>query len=74
MINKHKQKKKKSFRYYGKSIKELNDLKKVRKFVKNKKRRMTKREIQHLQEIQISDDKSKKCISSLSENVESGEI
>ena len=40
MVNKHKQKKKKTFRNYGKSNKELNDLikKKFQKFVKNKKR------------------------------------
>ena len=43
MANKHKQKKKKPFKNYGKSNKELNALieKKVQKFVKNKKRRKT---------------------------------
>ena len=41
MVNKHNQKKKKSFRDYGKSNKELNALieKKFQNFVKNKKRR-----------------------------------
>ena len=76
MVNKHKQKKKKSFKNYGKSIKELNVLieKKFRKFVKNKKRRKTEKELQHFKEIQISDDESKKSISSFAESVDSEEI
>ena len=43
MVNKHKQKKKKKFRNYGRNNKELNALieKKFQKFVKNKKRRKT---------------------------------
>ena len=55
-------KKEKNFRNYGKSNKELNALveKKFQKFVKNKKRRKTEKELQHFQEMQISDDKSKK--------------
>ena len=58
MVNKHKQKKKKKFRNYGKSNKEVNALieKKFVKFVKNKKRRRTEKELQHFQEMQISDD------------------
>ena len=56
MVNKHKQKKKKHFKNYGKSNKELNALfeKKFHKFVKNKKRRKTEKELQHFQEMQIS--------------------
>ena len=43
MINKHRQKKKKDFKSYGKSNKELNDLieKKLEKLEKSKKRRKT---------------------------------
>ena len=41
MVNKHKQKKKKTFRTYGKSNRELNAQNK--KFIKNKKRRKTKK-------------------------------
>ena len=53
MVNNHKQKKKKKFRTYGKSIKELNSLieNKFQKFVKNKKRRNTEKELQHFQEM-----------------------
>ena len=76
MVNKHKLKKKKAFKNYGKSNKEINALieKKFQKFVKNKKRRKTEKEIQYFQEMQISDDKSKKSISSFTESVESGKI
>ena len=76
MVNKHKQKKKKPFKNYGKSNKELNALikKKFQKFVKNKKRRNLEKELQHFQEMQISDDESKKSISTFAESVESGEI
>ena len=64
--------KKKNFR----SNKELNALieKKIQKFVKNKKRRKTGKELQHFQEIHISDDKSNKNVSSLAESVEKGGI
>ena len=43
MVGLHKQKKKKNYRNYGKSNKELNALieKKIQKLVKNKKRRKT---------------------------------
>ena len=53
MINKYKQKKKKPFKKYGKSNKELNALieKKIQKFVKYKKRRKTEKELQHFQEM-----------------------
>ena len=53
MVNKHKQKKKKPFKNYGKSNKELNALieKKFQKFVKNKKRRKTEKELQHFLEM-----------------------
>ena len=76
MINKHKQKKKKPFKNYGMSNKELNALieRKFQKFVKNKKRLKTEIELQHFQEMQISDDESKKSIISLAESVEKGEI
>ena len=49
MVSKHKQKKKKTFKNYGKSTKELNALieKKFQKFVKNKKRRKTEKELQY---------------------------
>ena len=76
MVNKHKQKKKKSFRNYEKSNKELNALieKKFQKCVKNKKRRKTKKELQYFQEMQISDNESKKSVFSVVESVVSGEI
>ena len=76
MVDKHKQKKKKSFRNYGNNNKRLNALieKKFPKFVKNKKRRKIEKDIQHFQEMRISKDESKKSISSLAKSVESGEI
>ena len=76
MVNKYKQKKKKPIKNYRKSNKELNALieKKFQKFVKNKKRRKTEKELLHFQEMQKSDDKSKKSISSFAESVASGEI
>ena len=76
MVNKHKQRKKKTFKNYGKSNKELNALikKKFQEFVKNKKRRKTEKELLHFQEMQISDDERKKSISSFAESLESGEI
>ena len=57
MVKKLKQRKKKNFKNYGKSNKELNALieKKFHNFVKNKKRRKTEKELQHFQEMQISD-------------------
>ena len=69
-------KRKKPFKSYGKSNKELNAIieKKDQKCVKNKKRMKTEKEIQHFQEIQISDDESKKSLSIFAESVESGEI
>ena len=74
MINRHKQKKK--IKTYRKSNKELNAPieKKVLKCVKNKIRRKTEKELQHFQEMQISDDESKKSVFSIAESVESGEI
>ena len=76
IANKQKQKKKKNIRNHEKSNKELNALveKKSQKFVKNKKRRKTEKELQHFQEMQISDDKSKKSVSSFAESVKGGEI
>ena len=76
MVNKHKQKKNKNFRTYLKSNKELNALiqKKFQKFVKNKKRSKTYKELQHFQKMHITDNESKKSVSSLAESVENGEI
>ena len=66
IISIHKWKKKKYFRNYGKSNKELNALieKKFQKFVKNNKRMKTKKSFSTF----------KKCFSSLAESVDSGEI
>ena len=76
MVKKHKQRKKKPFKNYAKNNKELNALieEKLQKFVKNKKKRKTEKELQHFQEMQITDDESKKSISSFAEIVESGEF
>ena len=76
MVTKHKKKNKKSFNNYGTSNKELNALieKKFQKYVKNKKRRKTEKELQHFQKMQISDSGSKKSVSSFEESVEDGEI
>ena len=65
-----------NFLTYGKSNKELNALieKKFQKFVKNKKRKKTEIQLEHFQEIPISDDESKTNISSLVQSVESGQI
>ena len=63
--------KKRNYKSYGESNKETNALieKKFPKYVKSKKRRMKEKE-----ESQISDYKSKKIISSMTESIESGEI
>ena len=76
MVNKQKQKRKRVSWNYGKRKKELNALieKKFQKFVKNKKRRKTEKELQHFQEMQNSNDECKKNVSSLAESVESGQI
>ena len=76
MVKKHKQKKTKPFKSYGKSNKELNALieKKFQILVTNKKRRKTEKELQHFQEMQIVDDESKTNISYFAESVESREI
>ena len=44
------------------------------KFVTNMGRRKTKEELQYFKEMQISNDKSKKSVSSVAENVESETI
>ena len=69
-------KKKENFRNFGKNTKELNALieKKFQNFVTNKERRKIEKELQHIQEMQVSDDESKKTVSSLAESVKSGEI
>ena len=61
---------------FRKSNKELNALieKKIQKNLENKKRRNTVKEFQHFQEMQISDNETKRSVSSLAESVESGEI
>ena len=71
MVSNHKQKKRKPFKNYGKSNKELNALieRKFQNFVNNKKRWKTEKELQHFHEIQILDDESKKSISSFAESV-----
>ena len=76
MVNKNKQMKKKIFWNYEGNNKELNAIieKKIQKFVKNKKKRKTEKEVQHFQEMQISEDESRKSVSSFTESVESGEI
>ena len=76
MVKKHKQKKKKPFKSYGKSNKEVNALieKKSQIFVRNKKRRKIEKDLQHFQEMQNSDNESKMSISSFAESPESGGI
>ena len=76
MVCKHKQKKKKNFRNYGKSNKDINGLieEKFWEFVKNKKGMKTEKELQHFHEMKVLDDESKKNISSLAESVKSVEI
>ena len=53
MVSKHKQKKKKTIKNYGKSNNELNALIEMefQKFVKNKKTRKMEKELQHSQEM-----------------------
>ena len=60
------------FPSYAFRNKELNALieKKSQKIVKNKKRIKTEKKLQHFQEMQISDNESKKCVSRLAEDVE----
>ena len=67
MVVKHKQRKKKKFKSCGKSNS-------FQKFVQNKKKRKTEKELQHFQEMQISGNESKKGVSSFVESVERGEI
>ena len=76
MDSKPKQKKKKTLKNYGKGNKELNALieKKFQKFIKNKKRRKTEKDLQLFQEMYISNDESTKSVSSFEESVKSGEI
>ena len=64
MVNEHQQKKRKNAKSYRKSNKELNVLitKILQNFVKNKKRRKTEKELQHFQQMQLSDEESKKSI------------
>ena len=56
--------------------KKLNSLieKKFRKFVKNKKRRKPEKKVQHLQELKLLDDESKKSVSSVTKSVVIEEI
>ena len=46
---------------------------KLKKNVKNKKRRKTEKELQHFQDRLISDDEDTKNVSSMTESVEIGE-
>ena len=62
-----------NFKSYKKSNKGLNALieKKIQKFVKNKKRRKTEKELEQFQEMQHSDDESKNSVFRVAESVES---
>ena len=64
MTKKRNQKKMKNNNAYGKSNKKMIPLveKKFQKFVKNKKRRKTEKELQNFQELQIYNDEVKKCL------------
>ena len=64
------------FKTYRKNNKQLNPLidKKFQKLVTNKKRWKIEKEPQHFQEMQISDNKDEKSVSSLVESMERGEI
>ena len=63
MVNKHKQKKKKIFRAFRKINKKLNALiEKNQKFVKNKKRRETEKELHHFKEMQFPIMKVKRVV------------
>ena len=59
-----------SHKAYGQNKKELNALieKKFQIFVKNKKKRKTKKEIKHFQELQVSNDEEEKSISGVVES------
>ena len=61
---------------YRKNNKELNQLieNKLLKFVKNKKRKLTKKELKYFQEMQLSNDENIKSVSNVVISVESGEI
>ena len=76
MVSKHKQMKKKNFRNHGRNNKKLTAVikKKLKKSIKNKKRRKTEKEHLLFQDMKISDNERKKSVSSLAESVESGEI
>ena len=65
MVNEHKQKKGEEKQELMKEHNKLNAIigKKFQKFVKNKKRRKTEKELQHFQEIQISNNENKKSVS-----------
>ena len=60
--------KEETLKNYGKNNKELNAL------IEKKFQNSSEKELQHFQEMKISDDESKKSISSFAESVESGEI
>ena len=64
---------KKKKRWGKKKLNALNE-NKVQKFVKNKKRRKTDKELKHFKQLQISDyDEDKKSIFSVAESGVSGE-
>ena len=76
MTNKQRFKKKKNFKVYLWSKKELNAMiaKKFQKLVKNKKRRKIEKELQYFQEQKIFKNKDQKSVSSVTESVESEDI
>ena len=75
MVSKHKQRKK-IHKASGFSNRKLYALieKKLKIFVKNKKRMKTEKELQHFQDIQLLDNKSKQSIINIAESTKSGEI
>ena len=72
MVNKHKQKKRGISRPTENPTRNSMLEKKIKIYVMKKKRRSI--ELQHFQEMQISDNKDKKSFSSVEERVESEEI
>ena len=68
--------KQKKFKSFKKNNKELNKLieKKLKKIVKNKQMKKPRKNCSIFHEMQLSDDRRKKGVSSVAENIESGEI
>ena len=76
MVNKHKQMKKKEFQELWKEQQgtQCSNQEQISEVCQNNKRRKAEKKLQHFQEMQISDNESKKSVSSLAESVESGDI